>query len=343
MHKKRIKIFLGAYVNYINAQNLNCLALAKYLNPEKFTTYALSAYFAPKVKTTANLFNCFYPFRISSPLGFLWGIIKCDIAYLPKYSSTPKWILYIAKFLGKKVFTTIELNMCDLDKDSLLNSFGSRSNLIEYFKYIPNIFGITQYIIDNANCGVRLEEKALYLGVEAGFFSKKTRKRLQNVVFIGSLTKRKRVEEFLLLAEQFPSLNFYVIGTGVELSLLKLNAANNVTFMGKLTQKEVASKLNEMDLHVLLSRSEGFPKVILETAASGIPSLVFSDYGASEWINNNNGFVVNDSEQLNRVIERLINEDDLLAKNSEGAILMAKRFDWETVIKDWEDKILHLK
>ena len=39
--RRKKKVFLGAFLNYINAQNLNCLALAKYLDKEKFEVYAL--------------------------------------------------------------------------------------------------------------------------------------------------------------------------------------------------------------------------------------------------------------------------------------------------------------
>ena len=344
MHKKKIKIFLGGYINFTNAQNLNCLALAKYLDSSKFTTYALSVYFLPKIKSKAIIFNCFYPFRISSILGFLWGVIRCDIAYIPKHKSLPNWILYIAILLGKKVFTTIENNMCDLGKESMINSFGGGKNLVNYFKFIPNIFGITQYIIDNANCGVVLEEKVLYLGVDTDIYFQKPRKRLKNIVFVGNLNKRKRAGEFLQLAEKFPDINFNIIGDGIDKESLKIKAANNVTFFGHLNQQDVASKFNEMDLHILPSISEGFPKVILEAASSGIPSIVYSNYGASEWIvNNKNGFIVNDFEQLTTILRSLIDNENLLTRNSEGAILLAKRFDWKIVIREWENVIYNLR
>ena len=102
MSKNKIKIFLGGFLNSTNAQNLNCLALAKHLDSSKFTTYALSVYFLPRIKSQAFIFNCFYPFRISSIIGFLWGVLKCDVIYLPKHRYHPNWILYIAIFLGKK-------------------------------------------------------------------------------------------------------------------------------------------------------------------------------------------------------------------------------------------------
>jgi|TARA_B110000483_G_scaffold126396_1_gene151832 glycosyltransferase involved in cell wall biosynthesis len=344
MHKKKIKIFLGGYVNFNNAQNLNCLALAEHLDSSKFTTYALSVYFLPKVKSQAVIFNCFYPFQISSILGFLWGIIICDIAYLPKHKSHPVWIHYIAIFLGKKIFTTIENNMCDLEKESMINSFNGKTNLINYFKRFQNIFGITQYIIDNANCGVKLEDKVLYLGVESNIYSNKVRDKLKNIVFVGTLKKRKRVGQLLHLAEIFPDINFNIIGDGIDMESLKIKATKNVFFHGSLTQIELASKFNDMDLHILPSISEGFPKVILEAASSGIPSVVYSDYGASEWIvNNKNGFIVNDFNHLTNTIRGLIDNENVLLRNSKGAISMAKRFDWKIVVKEWEEVIYNLR
>ena len=344
MKKKKIKLFLGGYLNYTNAQNLNCLALAKHLDSSRFKAYSLNIHSFPRVMTSAILFNCFYPFNISSILGLFWGVIKCDVLYLPKHTSTPNWIIYIAKLLRKKIFTTIENNMCDVDKESMLNSFGDQKRLKKHFKYIPNIFGITRYIIENADCGVKLEKKVLYLGVEIDLFSQRERERLRNIVFVGSLTKRKRVGEVLQLAENFPDITFHIIGDGVCRDSLQVMAPNNVILLGQLNQKELALRLNEMDLLFLPSKSEGFPKVILEAAASGVPSLVYSDYGASEWITDmENGFLINNFEQSIECVRSLLSDPNLLIQNSRGAILMAKKFDWKIVVKDWEKVILNLR
>ena len=343
MDEKKIKIFLGGYLNYTNAQNLNCLALAKHLDSAKFITYALSVYSSPIIKSKAIMFNCIYPFRISSVIGFLWGVLKCDVIYLPKHHSTPKLILIISNILGKKIFTTIENNMCDFERESMINSFNGKKNLINYFQRIPNIFGITQYIINSAKCGVILENKALYLGVESDLYSAKVRNKLKNIVFVGSLKKRKRVGELLKLAKIFPNINFNIIGDGIDKESLEINATDNVIFYGSLTQVELAYKFNNMDLHILPSISEGFPKVILETASAGIPSIVYSNYGASEWImNNKNGFIVNDFEELTATLRKIIDNENLLKKNSEGAILLAKKFDWKIVINDWNKLIYNL-
>ena len=344
MYKKKTKIFLGAYINNINAQNINCLALARYLNKNTFKVYSLSLYNENKCNVEAKVFKCFYPVRISKIIGFIWGILHCDVIYFPKHHSTPRWILMLSNILGKKLFTTIENNMCDLEKESILNSFGDQKNLINHFKYIPNIFGITQYIIDNANCGVQLEGKALYLGVETDLFSLKVRANLRNIVFVGNLIKRKKTEEFLQLAQQFPHINFNIIGDGVDRTSLKMRATENVTFFGKLNQQELAYKLNKMDLLFLPSRSEGFPKVILEAAACGIPSIVYSDYGAQEWMGNyQNGFVVNNFIDIVDIVKKLEDDNQLLSNISKGARSMSLKFDWNLIIKDWEKVINNLK
>ena len=43
MKTKKIKVFLGGYVNCTNAQNLNCRALAKYLDKDEAEYYTQTA------------------------------------------------------------------------------------------------------------------------------------------------------------------------------------------------------------------------------------------------------------------------------------------------------------
>ena len=45
---KKVKIFLGGYINYTNAQNLNCRALAIYLDKDKFEIFTLVVHFGEK-------------------------------------------------------------------------------------------------------------------------------------------------------------------------------------------------------------------------------------------------------------------------------------------------------
>ena len=48
----------------------------------------------------------------------------------------------------------------------MIKAFGGQDKLINYFSYFTKIFPITKYILDNSNCGVHLNSKVLYLGVD---------------------------------------------------------------------------------------------------------------------------------------------------------------------------------
>lgn len=343
MRKK--KIFLGAYLNYTNAQNLNCLALAKYLDKDKFEVYALSTHFGTSnIDIDVNLFHCKRPFLISKYLGFIWGVLSCDIIYLPKHREVSVWVLRFAQFLGRKVFTTIEINMCDGSKENMINNFFGIENLKKYFSFIPNIFGISKFLITQSNCAVKLHPIPLYLGVESNIFKLSSISKLSNIVFIGSLIKRKNLDTILDIAKEFSTLNFHIIGDGELRRSLEMKATDNVIFYGKLTHNKIADILSNMDLHLLLSKSEGFPKVILETASAGVPSMVYNDYGAEEWINTNkNGFILSNKDEVVAKIKELIDNPELLISNAKEALKLAGQFSWTVQIKEWEKAITNLK
>ena len=98
-----------------------------------------------------------------------------------------------------------------------------------------------------------------------------------------------------------------------------------------------------MDLHILPSRSEGFPKVTLETAAAGVPSIVYDDYGAEEWITSGiNGWVVKTIDDIISVINDIKNNTEKLQEVSQEAIKLGESFDWKVRIKEWEKVIEEL-
>ena len=75
----------------------------------------------------------------------------------------------------------------------------------------------------------------------------------------------------------------------------------------------------------LPAKSEGFPKVILEAASAGIASVVYNTYGASNWMKHReNGFIVNDFNEVKRVVNELLNDSKLLQSISENTKELAK-------------------
>lgn len=336
----KIKVFLGGYVNYTNAQNVNCRSIAEYLNKNKFQVYSLRLYFGSNEKFNFKTFLCFKPFRITYHLGFLWGLLKADVLYLPKHVDTPIWVLKLSKILGKPTFTTVEENVSDLNKINLIESFGSQQVMQDYFINFNAVFGITQHIIDDCNGLINIRKKPLLLGVDLKYYDYINKQAISSVIFVGSLIKRKRVYRFIKLAKIFPMLDFKIVGHGIEQDNLIKLSAENVSFMGSQNQSEINELFKRSDLMFLPSESEGFPKVILEAAAAGVASVVYDSYGAHDWMDNQqNGFIVSSFDEVVDLINKLLANPELLYKVSKNTKRLAHSFDWKDIINDWEEVI----
>jgi len=336
---RKIRVFLGGYINYTNAQNLNCRALSTYLNKERFIVFALQTHFGDDIKTRANTFTCRRPSHFTRHLGYLWGVYNCDIAYFPKHSDTPGWVLRFARLINKPIFTTIE-GIETIQR--LITSYGSAEKVVRRFKYFDNIYAITTHILNHTKY-IELDNSLLLLGVNTSQFTVNISKELRSIVFIGSLIKRKRVEEIVELAINYPKIKFNVIGDGSERNKLESHSPSNVEFYGILTHNEINRVFEQSDLMFLPARSEGFPKVILEAASAGIPSIVYNTYGASYWMEDKiNGFIVADLDQVKKIINKLLDNPELLQVVSENVVKLAEKFDWRNVINDWEEVINNL-
>lgn len=339
----KIKVFLGGYINYTNAQNLNCRAIGEHLNKDKFEVYALKVHFGDNKKYSLKSFNCFKPFSITQHFGFLWGILNCDVAYLPKHVDTPLWVLKLAKLLKKPIFTTLEGNVTDLSKPNLIALFGTENKMKNHFSYFKQVFGISHFLIQETQSVISMDNTPLLLGVNVHQFNFKIAQKLRSIVYVGGLIKRKRVDEFLQLAELYPQITFNIVGNGLEKDNLEKKASSNVVFHGVLSHAKINVIFQQSDLMFLPAKSEGFPKVILEAASSGIASVVYNAYDASNWMKHReNGFIVNDFHEVKAVVNELFNDSKLLQSISENTKELANGYNWENVIKDWEKVIVNL-
>lgn len=350
---KKIKLFLGAYINTTNAQNLNCLALAKNLDKEKFDVYALELYSGNLQNDWIEgikVFRCLKPHRISQYIGYLWGIYNCDVAYLPK-SELTTWNGFLLKILRKKSFITVEGILDKSIMKSLTETYGSKEKVLSYYNTYDKVYSITNFmrVYNEEHHQIKSEKTILYLGTDINTFlnTSKEIQGLTNVLLFGNDLVRKGIYDYLELASSFPKLTFHIVGTGngkIDVNdQIEKRQLKNIVYHGSLTHTELVDFLKIIDLHILPSHSEGFPKVTLETAASGVPSLVYSDYGATEWITDHkDGFVVDTLNEMKETIEELINNPQLLKDTSKSTIEMSKQFDWKVLVKVWENEIITL-
>lgn len=117
---------------------------------------------------------------------------------------------------------------------------------------------------------------------------------------VGRLDPIKDHQVFLkvaaMVAEVREDVRFVCIGDGPEAYKKKLNQIANelgltsvVTWTG--TRSDMPTVHNALDILVSCSHSEGFPNVIGEAMACGVPCVV-TDVGDSAWIVGNTGLVI---------------------------------------------------
>lgn len=349
MKTKKIKVFLGGYVNCTNAQNLNCRALAKYLDKDKFEC-AVMLFPNGNLPVDSDLdgvklFSCRRPVRCWHYITFLRGIMWCDVAYLPK-GEIWKFCSKSLKWFGKKSFITVEGVISGTNLEKSIATLGSENAVRDSYHFTTKTYSITKYMSQKNNelLGIK-SDGVLYLGVETNKFQSQKRNRqvLRNIIFIGNNIRYKGSDDYYALAKAFQDINFHIVGGGIGYNVaeeIEKRELKNCVYHGLMDHRQIAELLNEMDLHIFPSRSEGFPKVTLETAAMGVPSVVYGNYGASEWITTGkNGFVVDTIDEIEVVVKNLQQHPEQLDSLAEEAIKLAKSFDWKVLVKDWEKVI----
>ena len=216
-----------------------------------------------------------------------------------------------------------------------------KNNFVQYFKLFNKVFPITNFIKNNNEIDFNLDNTVLRLGVSEFFFHDKTSFKVKNIIFIGNLNKSKGILELLDFVDSFPNLMFHIIGEGeLKKEILKANK-KNIKFYGKKNRTELAQLLRHMDINISFSKSEGFSKTILETAASGVPSIIYNLFGSNEYIvNKKNGFLASDFNDFKIILEKLVSGEYNLRQISNNARLLADKNKWSNVINEWE-KIIY--
>ena len=347
---KKIKVFLSGIVNSTNAQNLNCLALAKHLDKSEFEIRTLTVYSGDlpveRIEGVKYL-PIRYPAKLWHPLQLIRGILWADVSYLckPEYWKLQRWLVRTFK---KKSFGTVEGVYTGVAKERAIEAFGSEAGIREFHSFRTKAYAITRSMVEKNKQLVRLPDQdgILYLGTDYDEFAVDEKKvdRLTDVILIGADLKRKGIDDYLVLAKRFPQILFHVAGGAVGGDDYKAqcekSGLKNVIFHGPVTHSQLKKLLEEVQLHIFPSRAEGFPKVTLETAAAGVPSLVYSDYGADEWIaTGKDGFVVKTCDEMAAVVQDLLDYPNKLQPLADNARALARRFDWKVLVKEWEKVI----
>ena len=156
------------------------------------------------------------------------------------------------------------------------------------------------------------------------------------------------IKEILKLRKDQP-IKLLVIGEGGEKEKLikytkELNLEKNIIFTGY--RKDVEKLMALMDIFVLTSLREGLPRVLVQAAAVGIPSIAFNVDGVSEILKDNyNGFLIEptDIKQLvERIIKYIDNKELIRIHGKNGQNVVRNRWSIEGMVRKIDQIYSHL-
>jgi len=159
--------------------------------------------------------------------------------------------------------------------------------------------------------------------------------------------KQKRqdvlIKAFLILADDYPSYQLYLYGSGPDEENIKEMIENSgysdrICLCG--VTNNVHKALGEAKVMVLSSDYEGIPNAVIESMCVGVPvvSTKCSPGGAELLIENGvNGLLVErgDATGMAKAIVRLLEDKELSNRITENGFGVKVRFDEKEVLKKW--------
>ena len=177
-------------------------------------------------------------------------------------------------------------------------------------------------------------------GVDLDLFHRGKKTDNVQLVYFGGLRKYKRPEYAITvyenLSKKIENLKLIFVGNGPLLNEIKDKIKDknyNIAFTGRVDYDNLAKIIRESWVNLHFSVTEGWGLSIMESSASGTPTVAFSVPGVVDTINNNyNGFLVNSVDEFtDKILDIIKNEDEFIANSRK----FAENFTWEKTADLW--------
>lgn len=201
----------------------------------------------------------------------------------------------------------------------------------DYARKVLDIKSEKLFIIENWTATPEL----LRIGRERIISEKQEKIKL---LYVGWLEKEKGVMELVnainLLVEKRYDIHLRLIGDGnlrnkINKFIIKNNLSNNITIQGWTKTKNLQDYYLKSDIFILPSWQEGMPNALIEAISTGLPSVTTSVGVISNYLKNNKSTILvepNNTINLEKSIEKLINDVNLRQIISKNGILIAEKY-----------------
>jgi glycosyltransferase involved in cell wall biosynthesis len=262
---------------------------------------------------------------------------KIDIYFFPRQGPLDSLFLFFRRSLGLPVslVTYIVMTLDEIPVSPLM----TRS-----IREADEVVGNSRYVSQTVTDRFGVATGTIYDGVKRELFYPPLEARRPaftlTVLYAGSFQARKRVNVVIREAANWPSVEFRLAGKGEEedncRSLANELGCRNVTFVGHLSQPELAEEMRKADVFLFPSVLEGHPQVLGQAASCGLPAVAMEKYRPDYVVNGETGYLVESESDLSHKLGLLLADQDLRLKMSAAAARHALQFDWDKVARDWE-------
>jgi glycosyltransferase involved in cell wall biosynthesis len=172
------------------------------------------------------------------------------------------------------------------------------------------------------------------------------------VLYVGSIVEGKGLQVLVkaipLILKRYPDALFVFIGDGNYLDRIKqlssqMHIEDSICFAGFIDGDKKLMYYQAADIFCLPSFSEGYPMVLLEASAFGLP-LVVSDIEVHKAIvvDGYNGYMFKkgDFNDLAIKILDLMGDNQLMLDMGSNSRMLAQRHSWGLIVKKLEDVFL---
>lgn len=165
----------------------------------------------------------------------------------------------------------------------------------------------------------------------------------KKILFVGRLHPVKGTQYLLgamsIIHRELPEAKLILVGDGEERELLEsltdsLGIRECVEFAGRVPHERVQDYMNQAEVFVLSSLSEGFPVTILEAMACGLPVVATRVGGVPDIIEDGaNGYLIDteNPEQIAEALLRVLQDEELQKIMSNNNRKSAEKYRWDTV------------
>lgn len=161
----------------------------------------------------------------------------------------------------------------------------------------------------------------------------------KRIVFVGSLAQMYKGPDLLIravekLKTQGNNYHVTLLGGGQYLNDMKdlaqaLGCNKLIQFAGEVGHAKVLQYLDEADIFVMPSRTEGLPRALIEAMARGLPCIATNVGGIPELLDAKFLVESNDWQQLAEKIHDLMSSPSDLTAASEENLTCAQQYEYE--------------